>query len=161
MDKTDTALLSLLEQGLLLVPCPFASVAKRLLIPEEEVITRIAQLKQEGVIRKFRARINQRALGIDANALVGWNIGDSDPDSAGEQLAAAAGVSHCYCRLPVPGKWMYTHYTVHHGWSRDEIQREVQSIAKKTKFSDYIVLFSTDEYKRSVHVRITDLTGEI
>ena len=159
MDETDLYLLTELEKGLPLVHHPYAVIGEHLGIEEEEVIRRIRSMKKRGVIRRFRARINQRSLGIVANALVGWEICGTDADTAGLALALMPGVSHCYRRGAVPHLWKYTHYTVHHGWSEEQVLLEVEMIAQKTGFSTYIVLFSTDEYKRSPHVTMQDLVA--
>ena len=44
-------------------------------------------------------------------------------------LASFPCVTHCYERLPVPGKWDYTIYTVHHGYSRDAVLAEIRTLA--------------------------------
>lgn len=62
MDSTDRQLIAVLEEGLPLVATPFSAVGNRLGIPEREVIDRISTLRKEGVIRKFRARIDQRRI---------------------------------------------------------------------------------------------------
>lgn len=157
MDSTDLILLAELQKGLALTQHPFARVGERLEMNEDEVIIRIEKLKKEGVIRRYRARINQRTLGIDANALVAWKVGSTHPDEAGEILAAMPGVTHCYQRTSVPGKWEYTHYTVHHGWSRDDVCSEIKAIAESSGFFECLILFSTEEYKRTPHVSVRDL----
>lgn len=157
MDSTDLTLLAELQKGLPLTQHPFVTVGENLGIPEEEVITRIKNLKQEGIIRRYRARINQRLLGIEANALVAWKVRTTSPDIAGNILASMPGVTHCYQRKPVKGTWEYTHYTVHHGWSRHDVLDEITSIAEYTGFIEYLVLFSTEEYKRTPHVNVRDL----
>jgi len=160
MDPDDLTLLAELEHGLPLVPHPYAVIGSRISMDEDEVIRRIAQMKKTRIIRRLRARINQRSIGIVANALVGWKITTPDPDSSGLLLASKPGVTHCYRRRVCPGTWEYTHYTVHHGWSRRQILTEVEMIAKDTGFSDYIVLFSTDEYKRTPHVKVQNLVAD-
>ena len=157
MERSDLILLAELEKGLPLVLDPFEDIGVRIGMGEQEVLGRIHSLKEERIIRRFRARINQRRLGIDANALVGWRVPLPDDDEAGVMLASMPGVTHCYRRCEYPGRWEYTHYTVHHGWSREQVLTEVQMIAKKTGYAKYIVLFSTDEYKRSPHVTVQDL----
>jgi siroheme decarboxylase len=159
MDTVDMSLLIELQKGLPLVPEPYAAIGERLGLGEEEVLNRINSLKQNKVIRRFRARINQRSLGIVANALVGWNIPRSDEET-GIRLASMPGVTHCYRRRVYPGRWEYAFYTVHHGWSREQILSEVAIIAQKTGYSEYVVLFSTDEYKRTPHVIVQDRVAD-
>ena len=118
MDPIDVHLLRELEHGLPLVPAPFEEIGKRLGLSGDEVMERIRLLKEAGIIRKFRARIDQRKVGITANALVAWKPAGSGGNDLGKLLAAFPSVTHCYERRPVPGRWEYTHYTVHHGYSR-------------------------------------------
>jgi siroheme decarboxylase len=156
MDKTDIALLRELERGLPLVPAPFETIGKTLGFSEQEVMDRIRHLKEAGIIRKVRARIDQRKLGITANALVAWKPAG---EGLGDRLAAVPSVTHCYERRPVPGRWEYTHYTVHHGTSRDEVLGQVRAVAEQVGCPEYTVLFSTREFKRVPNVRIGENGG--
>jgi DNA-binding Lrp family transcriptional regulator len=126
---------------------------------EQDVLTRINALIGNGTIRRMGARINQRNAGITANALVAWDVKGLDPDLCGSRLAAFEGVTHCYRRTSVQGQWEYQLYTVHHGWSRGQVLEEIQMIADKTGIHRYLVLFSTEEYKREPHTRADDLGG--
>jgi DNA-binding Lrp family transcriptional regulator len=156
MDKTDISLLRELERGLPLVPAPFAEIGMTLGLAEQDVMERVRHLKEAGIIRKFRARIDQRKLGITANALVAWK---PCGEGQGDRLAAIPAVTHCYERRPVPGRWEYTHYTVHHGTSRDEVLGQVRAVAETVGCPDYTVLFSTREFKRVPNVRIGENGG--
>ncbi|PKL70100.1 MAG: Lrp/AsnC family transcriptional regulator [Methanomicrobiales archaeon HGW-Methanomicrobiales-1] len=160
MDQTDRTLLKELENGLPLVSEPFGELGERLQISGTEVMERLRRLKENGIIRKFRARINQRQIGITANAVVAWQIPDASSPELHSQFASFPGVSHCYLRQPVPGRWDYTLYTVHHGRSRTRVLTEVILLAGKTGISNFVVLFSTEEFKRIPAVRISVTGGE-
>jgi len=161
MEPADHLLLQELEKGIPRVPHPYAEIGVRLGMVEDEVIERIAALKDSQIIRRMRARINQRKVGIVANALVAWNIPDKEADSAGLLLSEFPSVTHCYKRSPVPGRWEYTLYTVHHGWLHNLVQQEIAMIAEKTGYCEYVVLFSTDEYKRTPHTRVNDMKVDL
>ncbi|MDP3564418.1 MAG: AsnC family transcriptional regulator [Methanoregula sp.] len=161
MDPVDVQLLRELEHGLLLVPAPFEEIGKRLGLGEDEVMERIRHLKKDGIIRKFRARIDQRKVGITANALVAWKFLNADGRDLGKLLAAFPFVTHCYERTPVPGRWEYTHYTVHHGYSRDGVNNEVRMMAEQISGLDFRILFSTREFKRVPNVRIGENGGGV
>jgi len=156
LDPLDRHLISELENGLPLVKEPFEEIGKRLNLTGREVLERIRKLQTAGIIRKFRARINQRRVGISANALVAWKRVDSLHGDMGLLLASFPCVSHCYERLPVPGRWEYTVYTVHHGYSRDAVLAEIRTLAGHIGAQDYVVLFSTEEFKRVPNVRIRE-----
>lgn len=159
MDPVDVQLLRELEGGLLFVPAPFEEIGKRLDITENEVLERIRKLKDAGIIRKFRARVDQRKVGITANALVAWKAAGSG--DLGNLLAAFPSVTHCYERRPLPGRWEYTHYTVHHGYSRDKVRDDVRAVAEQTGCQDYTILFSTREFKRVPNVRMQENVGGV
>ena len=159
MDPIDVQLLRELERGLPFVTAPFEEIGKRLGLTGDEVVEKIRRLKDAGIIRKFRARIDQRKVGITANALVAWKPAGAGMDDPGKLLAAFSSVTHCYERRPVPGRWEYTHYTVHHGYSRDQVLDEVKAVAEKIGCPEYTVLFSTREFKRVPNVRMRENGG--
>jgi len=154
-------LLSELGKGLPLVEEPYEEIGKRLNLTGNEVRERIRNLQAAGIIRKFRARINQRRVGITANALVAWKRADSPKGEMGSLLASFPCVTHCYERLPVPGRWEYTIYTVHHGYSRNAVLAEIRTLADSMGVHDYVVLFSTEEFKRVPTVRIGENGGDM
>ena len=154
MDADDRRILAELEAGLPLVPEPFALLALRLGREEADVLRRLQVLREEGIIRKFRARIDQRQVGFVANALVAWDVPPEARERAGRILAASPGVTHCYERQPVPGQWDYSLYTVHHGTSRAQVLAEVAALAGQAYPAAYTVLFSTGTFKRAPAVRI-------
>ena len=161
MDPIDVRLLRELERGLPFVPAPFEDTGKRLGLTGDEVVERIGCLKEAGIIRKFRARIDQRKVGITANALVAWKPAEVGAEDIGTLLAAFPTATHCYERRPVPGRWEYTHYTVHHGYSRDQVLDEVRAVAEKIGCPEYTVLFSTREFKRVPNVRMRENGGGV
>lgn len=161
MDPIDLHLLRELEQGLPFVPSPFEEIGKRLGLSGDDVMERIRRMKEAGIIRKFRARIDQRKVGITANALVAWKPAQAGNDDLGKLLAEFPSVTHCYERRPVPGRWEFTHYTVHHGYSKDLVREEVKAIAEKIGWADYAILFSTREFKRVPNVSMQENGGGV
>ncbi len=156
MDQGDRDILAALEEGLPFVPEPFAEIGKKMGLDGREVLERVRELKEAGIIRRFRARINQRQLGITANALVAWDCNGKSPGEIGSWLASYPCVTHCYERRPVQGRWDYSLYTVHHGFSRKEVEEEVCRLAEETGLSRYLILFSTEEFKRVPNVRVRE-----
>lgn len=161
MDRIDCSLLGELENGLPFVSEPFDELGRRLHISGGEVLQRLQHLKEKGIIRKFRARINQRQIGITANAVVAWEISNPPCPDLYSGFASFPGVSHCYLRQPVPGRWDYTLYTVHHGRSRTGVLAQVKRLAETVGVSTYVVLFSTEEFKRIPTVRMGENRGDL
>ena len=81
MDRLDREILAILEDGLPPVSEPFGEIGKRIGLDGEAVLERVRRLQEAGIIRRFRARINQRRLGITANALVAWDCNGRDRKS--------------------------------------------------------------------------------
>lgn len=82
------------------------------------------------------------------------------PSSQSARLALFLGVTHCNERRPVPGRWDYTHYTVHNGSSRKDVAAGVEKLAEMTKLDDNI-FFSTEELKRVPAVRARENGGAL
>ncbi len=109
---------------------------------------RLSRLIEVEVIRRFSATIGHRALGIVANAMIVWRVPPEAVEQVGEIMASFEEVTHCYERPSVP-KWPYNLYSVVHSHSRDECRKVAAEISRKTGISDYQVLFSEREFKKT------------
>ena len=69
LTQFDKELLNLIQTGLPLTPAPFAAVAARLGCPEQQVLERLAQLRDAGVIRRLGAFFDAESLGYR-----GWRV---------------------------------------------------------------------------------------
>jgi len=156
LDALDRDLLAELEAGLPVTSEPFETLGRRLDITGAEVLERLGRLRNEGIIRRFRARIDQRKLGISANAIVGWKVPEERREEVGLLFASHPEVTHCYERRAVPGRWDYTLYTVHHRADRNAVTEEVRALASGAGISDYTIIFSSKELKRVPAVRIRE-----
>ena len=63
LTQFDKELLNLIQTGLPLTPAPFADLAARLGCPEQQVMERLAQLRDAGVIRRLGAFFDAESLG--------------------------------------------------------------------------------------------------
>ena len=149
MDEIDRKLLAEMEKGLALTAEPFNEVACELGITPKEVIARLILLKEKGVIRRFGASIKPNNIGFSANALVAWKVPQERVKEIGDYMSKLQEVSHCYERKPVSGRWEYNLYTVLHAREREAIERMVNEISEGTGISEYKMLFSTRDLKRS------------
>jgi DNA-binding Lrp family transcriptional regulator len=159
IDPTDQAFLRVLQQGLPLTEDPYGEMAKTLGIERDEILSRIRALLDRGVIRRFGARINQRSLGITVNAMVAWKVPPQRVEEVGRIMAAHPEVTHCYERRTVPQRWEYNLYTVLHGYDADTVARYISELVTMTGVSERIVLYSTEEYKRTPAGRISEVVN--
>lgn len=103
MDTLDQELLNALQAGLELVPQPFAHLAARWEISEEEIIQRILRLKQQS-IRQISAIFDTRTLGYQSS-LVAAKIPEDRLDEAAEVINQHPGVTHNYKRNHAYNLW--------------------------------------------------------
>jgi DNA-binding Lrp family transcriptional regulator len=129
-DAIDRALIVATQQGLPLVARPYHALAAQLQLAPEEVMRRMQQMQQRGLIRRIGVVPNHYAIGYVANGMSVWDV----PDEAADQLGAAVGqldfVSHCYCRPRHLPLWRYNLFAMVHGRTRAEVEHKVAQIAQ-------------------------------
>lgn len=148
MDDNDTQLLKSIQDGIPITPRPFKEIADRLGLSEEQVIARIGQLHQDGVIRRFGASVGHRAIGFTANAMCTWNVPDNRVEDVGAIMSGFSEVTHCYER-PRRNGWPYNLFTMVHAYTRDECRKVAKQISSATGIEDYNILFSEKEFKKT------------
>jgi len=121
MDAADYALAAALEDGLHLLPRPYAALAVACNMGESEAIARIGRLSELGVIRRFGVVVRHQELGYNANAMVVWDVPDSLANAIGRLLGGQPQVSLCYQRPRRLPDWPYNLFTMLHGRDRAEV----------------------------------------
>lgn len=116
-------------RGLPLVPAPYEAVAKSLGLSEARVISLLKRMLDEGRIRRIGAVIRHRRVGYEANAMVVWDVPDSEVGEIGRRLAADSAISLCYRRARALPEWPYNLYCMLHGRSRDRVRFDVKRIS--------------------------------
>jgi DNA-binding Lrp family transcriptional regulator len=137
-----------LQRDLEIAPRPFQELAKQAGIQEEEFLAAIRSLMEKGYIRRFGATLRHQQSGFAANALVAWAVPEAELQRLGKKLAGYRAVTHCYARAPAPG-WPYNLFTMVHGRTPEEIAKLAHRMAADTGISDYEILFSDVELKKT------------
>jgi len=148
IDEQDKKVISLIQGDLPLDPSPFALLAKKSGMNEDEFIDRIKSLKEQGIIRRFGATLRHQEAGFNSNAMVAWLAPENRIDQIGKAFARFREVSHCYHRAP-RGDWPYNLYTMIHGSNREECYRIADRLSRSTDLKDYQLLFSEKEFKKT------------
>jgi siroheme decarboxylase len=148
IESLDFSLLKVAQNGIKLTERPYLLLGKELEISEEEVIKRLRNLAEQGIIRRFAATMGHRALGIVANAMVVWKVNPQDLERVGMILASSQEVTHCYERATAPN-WPYNLYIVIHSRSKADCLRFAEELSRSVDIADYMVLFSEREYKKT------------
>ncbi len=149
LDETDKQILVLMQDHVPLASHPFQAAAEKLGLTEEEVIDRVRRMMEAGIVRRFSASIKHRKLGITANPMIAWKVPKNKVEETGAKMASFQEVTHCYERAIVPGKWEYNLYTMVHGYDKKSVEETVKKIAEATGVRDYLLLYSTKEYKKT------------
>lgn len=148
-DALDRQLIVAIQNGLPVTSRPYLAIAQQLAITEQEVISRLSQLKQHGLIKRFGVIVHHRKLGYQANAMVVWNIPDEAVDTIGLKMSQEKFINLCYQR-PRRENWAYNLYCMIHGKNRDTVLAQLQYLIETHTLSkfDYQVLFSRRCFKQ-------------
>lgn len=148
LSPMDRLIINELQQDLSLVSHPFSDLAARLGMDEADFLAQCRSLKQRGIMRRFGAAINHRRVGFLANAMTCWIVPPDKIDAAGQKLAARREVSHCYERQTNP-LWSYNLFAMIHAYTREGCREVADEVLAETGLRDYVLLFSTREYKKT------------
>jgi len=129
VDATDKKILKVIQESFPLTETPFADVAGPLGLAEAEVISRIAALKQAGVIRRIGAVLDARSLGV-ATMLCAARVDRERMEEAADAVSSFRQVTHNYERDGDYNLW----FTVW-AWDEDELDRTIRDIEGKAGIS--------------------------
>ena len=137
-----------LQEDLPLEPRPFAPMAERLGITQQELFGVADSFQKRGVMRRYSAVLHHRRAGFSFNAMVVWKVPPERSVEVGNVMAGSPWVTHCYERPTFPD-WEYTHFTMIHATSQEKCEEVAQEISDATSIDDYMLLYSTREYKKT------------
>jgi DNA-binding Lrp family transcriptional regulator len=150
MDAIDQGLIALLQKGMPLVARPYHVVAEKLHISEVEVLNRLQQLKQQGLISRQGVVVNHRKMGYRANAMVVFDIPDHRVEELGHRIGQITFVNLCYQRPRQGEVWPYNLYCMIHGKSRDTVLKQLDRLVELCDLSTFRrdILFSRQCFKQ-------------
>jgi len=154
---TEARILKLVQGNIPDSATPFADIAAsvneqlnpRPPVREEDVLALLHRLREARAIRRFGATLRHQKAGFSANAMVAWRVPAADVDRLGPLLAEDAQVSHCYHRPTTHPDWPYNLYTMLHGRSQAECLEAVARLGGVSGLTDYHILFSIRELKKT------------
>lgn len=135
---------------------PFLRLAASLGLDEATVLTAVRKLMEEGYIRRFGATIRHRISGFAANPMVAWAVPAAAIDRVGRLFAARREVTHCYERRTT-GDWPYNLFTMIHGRTPEDCRALAADMAREAGISDYAMLFSERELKKTTMRYVLDV----
>ncbi|MBW2609847.1 MAG: Lrp/AsnC family transcriptional regulator [Deltaproteobacteria bacterium] len=148
IDELDKKIIGLIQKDLPLDPRPFALLADKIGITEDQFVGKVQSLKERGVIRRFGATLHHQEAGFSSNAMVAWIVPDEKIEEVGNAMSAFSEVTHCYHRRSRKD-WQYNLYTMIHGDTRDECYKIAGQMSESTGIDEYVLLFSEKEFKKT------------
>ncbi len=137
-----------LQKNLPLVDRPYMVIAERLGISENELIKQIKLLKEKGHMRRLGAALRHREMGITANAMIVWQVPETECERVGKTIALFPEVTHCYQRTVHP-KWSYNLFAMIHFPTKEECFILAEKISMKIGDYPFRLLFSSHELKKT------------
>lgn len=128
-DELDHAIVLATQAGLPLVPRPWHEVARQAGTTPDQVMKRVQQMLERGIIRRIGAVPNHYAIGYRSNGMSVWDVDDSCVDALGRELAESGLVSHCYLRTRHLPQWPYNLFAMVHGRDRNEVETKLRQVA--------------------------------
>ena len=149
-DLIQQQLIAEIQSGFPLVERPYAEIATKLAISEQEVIRRIDIMLTSGVIRRMGIIVRHRKLGYRSNAMLVWDIPDNKIDQLGRELSKVDSITLCYQRPRHAPHWNYNLFTMIHGRDREGVEVCIEDIIAKYDLSriDKATLFSKRCFKQ-------------
>ncbi|HET6470052.1 MAG TPA: hypothetical protein VFG43_16885 [Geminicoccaceae bacterium] len=150
LSAEDRRLLGAIQDGLPLVPRPFAAVGRTVGRSEGEVIERLHRLQGQGVIRRMGVIVRHHELGYRANAMVVWDVPDGRTAEVGRGLAALPFVTLCYRRPRRPPAWPYNLFCMIQGRDRASVEGLIERATRAAGLEAVprAVLFSRRRFKQ-------------
>jgi DNA-binding Lrp family transcriptional regulator len=127
MDEADLKLLALVQDGFPISSRPFRELGDALGLEEDEVISRLAELQKEGLVRRIGPILDLRRLGR-SGILAALAVPIDEADGAADMVNPYPEVSHNYLRPNDSGYNLW--FTV--SGTEERIQDILQEIQAKT-----------------------------
>ena len=150
LSATDRALIGWLSRGLPLVARPYDAIGKDIGLSGTEVRAAVERLDTQGALSRFGVIVRHHELGYRANGMVVWDIPDSKMNDIASALARQECVTLCYSRPRRLPHWRYNLFTMIHGKTRAETERNLADVIERLDLSSnaHEILFSTKRYKQ-------------
>ena len=148
LTELEKKIIASIQEDMAVTERPYLNIAQDLGISEDELLAKLKDLCQRGVIRRFGATLRHQRTGFTANAMVAWKVDEDRIEAVGQKLAAFQQVSHCYHRNP-SRDWPYNLYTMVHAADEQACHETARKMARATAVKEYALLFSREELKKT------------
>lgn len=157
LSDAEQVFMGALQRGLPLVSQPFAQLGW----PEPDALATLLRWSRDGVIKRFGVVVRHHELGFNANAMVVWDVPDTEVSVVGRRIADSGRVSLCYRRPRFLPHWPYNLFCMIHGKDRNEVEQDIVTLVKECGLGAYprSVLFSRRRFKQCGAQYVTNITN--
>jgi len=141
MDGIDKKILNIIQKDFPIVAEPFKAVAETLGLTEDEVLERIARMKQEGIIRRIGAVFDSKKMGF-VSTLCAARVPEDKLKDFVEVVNSYAGVTHNYRRNHEYNVW-FTFIAP----DEETLKKSLAEIRERTGISDIISMSASRTFK--------------
>ncbi len=145
LDEMDKTILNRIQSDFPVTSRPYQSVAQDLGITEDEVLTRLSRLKENGIIRRIGANFSPEKMGY-VSTLCAASVAEEKIEHFADVVNRFPGVTHNYIRDCHFNVW-FTFIAP----SMDEISANLEMISEQTGITDILNLPSTKVFKIKAH----------
>lgn len=150
LSAEDKKLLNRLQEGFPVEAMPFAVIGAELGMEEQEVLDRVARLKQAGYIRRLGPIFNSARLGY-SSMLIALAVAPEKIDEAAQVINRYPGVTHNYVRSGQYNIW-FTFIAS----SAGRLERALKEIRERTEIQDMLILPAERMFKVNVNLTMPE-----
>ncbi|MCD6320299.1 MAG: AsnC family transcriptional regulator [Candidatus Desulfofervidaceae bacterium] len=148
MDAIDRKIINEIQAHFPITSHPYADIAEKLGLSEEEVIERIKRLKERGYIRRIGANFNSDKLGF-ASTLCAARVPEDKIDKFVEVVNKYKGVTHNYKRRDNFNIW-FTFIAP----TMADIEEALEEVRRKTGVKEVYSFPATKTFKIKVKFKV-------
>ncbi len=141
MDSIDKKILNIIQKYFPVSAEPFKEIAEKAGIPEDEVLERIARMKEEGIIRRIGAIFDSRKLGY-ASTLCAARVPEDKLKDFVDVVNSYDGVTHNYRRNNEYNVW-FTFIAP----DEEKLKKSLAEIRERTGVTDIISMSAARTFK--------------
>lgn len=147
-DNNDKHLIQAIQQDIPLTLDPYGKLAEKIGCTKKEVLRRLQNLSDRGILKRIGAILRHRDSGYTVNGMLVCEVDKERIEWVGMKLSMLTNVSHCYERKGYTD-WPYNLYAMVHAKTKSEMEQVVNSFTKEVGIKNYNILYSVKELKKS------------
>lgn len=148
LNERERAIVRRLQDSIPIVAEPFAALGEELRWMPDDLLARLSQWHQSGILRRIGLIVRHRELGFTANAMCVWAADPLRTADAGRVLAGFPEVTHCYERRPHP-LFPFNLFAMIHAGRTEDVHRIRERMTEGAGLTGGLLLMSTREFKKS------------